>query len=353
MIVQGLGFEDVLIRGLSGRRFLAFFKNVVDLKEVDLDFLRVGFEEVKLVELKDLIPTRKIWLECRGLPMQAWTEDNFIKILSKWGDIIHFATVLDDENFYLNPRFHVETSSIHKIDSLEKIIIEGSEWEIRVLEIEANDITLSDPQRFWSPQSRSVSKPVNSGIQQQNCFSGSEFSAKENKEGTLDLPPDYSKLKVENSGKKSESLSSNEFINPVTPPEQSKQAFSEEVKNENHIWKTREDSECSNSEVKSEISLVKTWLEDSIGDDLANKCLSNPSLVSAMQSLMLKSKRGRPRKGMTRKENKFFKLPKLRKNRTYSGFKLADIDPMGFFKDEARNFYETGILLGLIPDYEE
>lgn len=119
-----------------------------------------------MVELKDLIPARKTWLECTGIHMQAWTEDNFVNILSKWGVIIHYATVLNDEGFYLNPRFHVETSSIHKIDSTEKVIIEGSEWEIRVLETEDDDISLSDPQSFWCPQSWSVSKPVNTEIKQ-------------------------------------------------------------------------------------------------------------------------------------------------------------------------------------------
>lgn len=79
------------------------------------------------------------------------------------------------------------------------------------------------------------------------------------------MPPGYSNLRVQNSvknhinlsssPKKSEYLSSNDFINHVTPSIQSNQAFSKEVHQEKHIWQSREVSESLNLEVNSEISL--------------------------------------------------------------------------------------------------
>lgn len=44
VIVMGLGFSDVIVRGVSTKKFLAFFRAEESLNEVDLDFLKTGFE---------------------------------------------------------------------------------------------------------------------------------------------------------------------------------------------------------------------------------------------------------------------------------------------------------------------
>lgn len=57
-LVEGLGFDDVIIRGLLSTKFLAFFYLEEDLSKVDLDFLGIGFKVVRKLEVTDLIPTR-------------------------------------------------------------------------------------------------------------------------------------------------------------------------------------------------------------------------------------------------------------------------------------------------------
>lgn len=67
-LVEGLGFDDVIVRGLSSFKFLAYFYLEEDLKKVDLDFLSIGFKTVRRLDTSDLIPSRKAWIEIRGIP---------------------------------------------------------------------------------------------------------------------------------------------------------------------------------------------------------------------------------------------------------------------------------------------
>lgn len=68
VLVEGLGFENVLIRGIDSKTFLAYFQMEDNLDKVDLDFLVIAFHKVRKVQWEDLIPTRRTWVECRGIP---------------------------------------------------------------------------------------------------------------------------------------------------------------------------------------------------------------------------------------------------------------------------------------------
>lgn len=70
-------------------------------------------------------------------------------------------------------------------------------------------------------------------------------------------------------------------------------------------WCAREEDSTSRSS-KSQIMSV---LEDSIGNDLPEKCESQSLLLNDLKNLRVKSNRGRPRKKNRFQENKYFKIP--------------------------------------------
>lgn len=109
MLVEGLGFNNVEVRALSSKNFILYFPFEEDLENIDLDFLSIGFVEVRRVKRNDLIPVRKVWVECRGLPMIAWTEINFCTLLRKLGDIIHVSNFLDEVASFQAPKILIET----------------------------------------------------------------------------------------------------------------------------------------------------------------------------------------------------------------------------------------------------
>lgn len=112
-----------------------------------------------------------------------------------------------------------------------------------------------------------------------------------------------------------QSESSDALVNPLTPlPLQSENL---EFKNSGVEWNwhTREDVELEASLVISKGDTSVALLEDNIGDKLLSKSFSQPSILKDLNSLRMKSNRGRPRKIALNKENKHFKISKSKEKR--------------------------------------
>lgn len=144
MIAEGLGVRNVQIRGISGTTFIAYFANKLDLDHVDIDFLQIGFMEVREVKIDDLLPCRKTWVEVRGLPIMGWNEDNYKSILRDYGNVLQFSTIYDTEGFYQHPKFLIETGYIEEISAQKSITLMGRNWKVRILEVSGSDIILND-----------------------------------------------------------------------------------------------------------------------------------------------------------------------------------------------------------------
>lgn len=134
LIVEGLGFHDVLIQGISRTTFIAYFQLEENLHNVDLKFLEIGFKDVRCVGWRDLIPQRRAWVECRGLPANFWSEENFDSICSKIGKIIDHSPVLDVSEFYQTPFLFVETSELCSINEVVMTKLGDEEWPIKLVE---------------------------------------------------------------------------------------------------------------------------------------------------------------------------------------------------------------------------
>lgn len=52
-VVTGLGYRDTIIRGISSHKFIAFFPLEENLENTDLDFLSIGFKEVRKLNHED------------------------------------------------------------------------------------------------------------------------------------------------------------------------------------------------------------------------------------------------------------------------------------------------------------
>lgn len=50
LLVEGLGFDNVIIRGLGSKSFLAYFQLEESLEKIDLDFLGIAFQAVRKVQ---------------------------------------------------------------------------------------------------------------------------------------------------------------------------------------------------------------------------------------------------------------------------------------------------------------
>lgn len=132
----------MLIRGISSKSFLAFFSNVECLEDIDIDFLEIGFAEVTKVHWTNLYPSRRTWIECRGLLIVSWTEENFKALMKPLGKILHFSPIVNENGFYQYPKIQIETSIVHNI--CQEVVIEVKGVIFNVLMQEAHVTTNLD-----------------------------------------------------------------------------------------------------------------------------------------------------------------------------------------------------------------
>lgn len=94
-----LGFGEVEVKALSSKSFLVTFPIGTELEDVDMDFVGLGFLDVKSASIKNLILPRKVWVEICGLPIPLWSEDNFIQITKEKGTVLEIAPVFSQGCF--------------------------------------------------------------------------------------------------------------------------------------------------------------------------------------------------------------------------------------------------------------
>ncbi|KAL1811361.1 hypothetical protein ACET3Z_021426 [Daucus carota] len=145
--IELLGHEDILVRGLSSRKFLITFPTQESFLEVDQDLFGLSFLECNQASIEDLIVPRKLVLECLGLPITLWKLSNFIKLVDGIGEITAISRLMNEELCYQIPKLEVETKELTRVK--EKVMIEYEGKSIMVLlnELENGVIeenTLSD-----------------------------------------------------------------------------------------------------------------------------------------------------------------------------------------------------------------
>lgn len=133
-IMEGLGYKEVIVKGISNRTFIAYFPYESDLSGIDMDFLLIAFNRIQQVKWQELKLTRRTWVECRGLPMVAWKEGNFERMLSAVGKVFSYAPFLDEEGFYQTPKIQIETNEIFNICTEVKCEILGTLFNCGIVE---------------------------------------------------------------------------------------------------------------------------------------------------------------------------------------------------------------------------
>ncbi|WOH02028.1 hypothetical protein DCAR_0521415 [Daucus carota subsp. sativus] len=118
-------------------------------------------------------------------------------------------------------------------------------------------------------------------------------------------------------------------------------------------WRLKwQERDVSSDEATASQSLQSQ--KSSILDDMVEESLEveNSLLISSINKMSIKSRRGRPSKGKAKvKENKAFKVPRRRKIR---GMKLGlPVIAADEIFDEAKFVYDSAMGMGLIPEHSE
>lgn len=137
-----LGYDNVLVRGLSKFKFLLTFIEYATFKNLDMGLLELGFIKCELVNIESLIIPRLAWVEISGLPVNSWCIDTFKNLLQAWGKIVSISDKLDEDFCYTNPIIGISTNKMNKILNNLDIQLEGKNWPIWIKEVNNQETSL-------------------------------------------------------------------------------------------------------------------------------------------------------------------------------------------------------------------
>lgn len=129
-----LGFGGVEVQTMSSKSFLITFPEGTDLEEVDMDFVGLGFLNTKQAYVENLILPRKVWLEIRGLPIPAWSDDNFNLLVEDRGTVLDIAPVFTKGHELDNPKVLLETQCHESLSWSDSISVAGQTFLVNISE---------------------------------------------------------------------------------------------------------------------------------------------------------------------------------------------------------------------------
>ncbi|GKB95065.1 RNA-directed DNA polymerase, eukaryota [Tanacetum coccineum] len=76
---------------------------------------------------------RIVWVDIEGVPLHAWSRNTFLKIGSKWGDVLDLEECKDD--FFARKRICIKTKQEDNVLEKFKIIVKGKVFVVRAKEL--------------------------------------------------------------------------------------------------------------------------------------------------------------------------------------------------------------------------
>ncbi|KAL1804897.1 hypothetical protein ACET3Z_027965 [Daucus carota] len=290
MIMEGLGAHGAIVKGISSTRFIASFAFKDALEKIDVEFLKIGFAEIKKADMEDLIPSRRAWVEIRGLPMVGWKQENFINILKEFGEVLQYCKILDDVEFYHTPKMLIETFQMENINAARSVHLMNKSKRIKIIETSLNDSKL----HYMDESDMECT-----GTQEDYCtVPETPLHISSGSVQTKADSPQVDPIQIENVIQSDINLSDNDsLINPPTHREhigiadQSPHPEEEIPELHTNNWKPREpDSSLSfhNSHSEDEGSVIDDYRED----DLHTSIQLQPGILKDLEKLKVKSRRG-------------------------------------------------------------
>ncbi|KAH7856731.1 hypothetical protein Vadar_004862 [Vaccinium darrowii] len=127
--------EDVLIRSLGGLFMLLTFEdkaardNLVANKDI-----KVWFDMIKPWNGEAASHSRIVWINCRGMPLNAWYSNTFKQIGELWGDFLALKEDSLNEKSFEIGRMMILTDKDSRIDEWINIRVSGKIYEVKVWE---------------------------------------------------------------------------------------------------------------------------------------------------------------------------------------------------------------------------
>ncbi|GJX12096.1 RNA-directed DNA polymerase, eukaryota [Tanacetum coccineum] len=179
-------------------------KDINTLPNLYLTIEEEGFQNVKLSHLGGLWVLIDLVVSCAskekfckhvGLPLKVWSHNTFVKIASKWGELVDIEDYEDAS--FSHKRLCLRTKSDDLISEKYKVIVQGKKYWLRAKEMEAWTPDFHDKS---SASSSSDDESLGKDKGQANDFKKQEYATDDDKEieKVFETKFDYEQVPVHN-----------------------------------------------------------------------------------------------------------------------------------------------------------
>nr|GEZ25035.1 RNA-directed DNA polymerase, eukaryota, nucleotide-binding alpha-beta plait domain protein [Tanacetum cinerariifolium] len=150
------GFKNVKLVYLGGLWVMIELESL-QAKESFMQHVGVAswFSHLRNAQMDFISRDRIVSVNLEGVPLHAWTRATFIRIGSKWGEVLELEEGTDD--MFARKRLYIKTNQEDTIFEKFKIIIKGKVFVIRAKEL-----------FVWAPIFKGVMKPESEEVHEDN-----------------------------------------------------------------------------------------------------------------------------------------------------------------------------------------
>lgn len=127
--------ESVKIRAMGGRKVIITF---MDSKQRDEQlkgtWMERWFENSSKWNGDPASFERFVWLQCKGIPLNAWNAETFKRIGETWGDFICTGGDTIKERTFSKANILIATEVNERIDCSIQVLVNGIEYSVKVTE---------------------------------------------------------------------------------------------------------------------------------------------------------------------------------------------------------------------------
>ncbi|KAK1360354.1 hypothetical protein POM88_044828 [Heracleum sosnowskyi] len=131
-----MGYSYIKVVGLSDRKFILRNEESPEWKDFAFKNLSHLFSVIRKFKEEDMIVPRTVWIECSGLPMLAWLEENLKAFSARLGEWVTWSYQKDDINAFFNPLICLQSCEMSQIEDEMTVLVKGKKYKIKFKEIQ-------------------------------------------------------------------------------------------------------------------------------------------------------------------------------------------------------------------------
>ena len=195
-------YTIVEVKPMGAYKTVLTFESVQDKEDalkLGGDCLKNHFADVRDWSIEEFNQTRRVWIECLGVPPHAWSYENFRKIADVWGRYICLDRSTREGTDFTSAKILIDTCVFTNIQQWIYFSVGGTGYDIFIKEVGENSVDLWGMRNICQPstpatqmlEQEEVETSQQDGDEEERCLANQSLNDKcqelDNEEGEYEV----------------------------------------------------------------------------------------------------------------------------------------------------------------------